>query len=106
MTEVQKQMLVGTIEQIEKDNMAIMNFLYDHVEPEQSIDDIEDTGLKTICNAIKKWYAEMGEYWVDDAARIIHNSIWGTCIRVAIKKFNENRYVVDDEELAIVNGNF
>ena len=106
MTEVQKQMLVGTIEQIEMDNRAIMNFLYDHVEPEQSIDDIEDTGLKTICNAIKKWYAEMGEYWVDDAARIIHNSIWGTCIRVAIKKFNENHYVVDDEELAIVNGNF
>ena len=106
MTEVQKQMLVGTIKQIEMDNMAIMNFLYDHVEPEQRIDDIEDTGLKTICNAIKKWYAEMGEYWVDDATRIIHNSIWGTCIRVAIKKFNENRYVVDDEELAIVNGNF
>ena len=106
MTETQKQMLVGTIEQIEMDNKAIMNFLYDHVEPEQSIDDIEDTGLKTICNAIKKWYAEMGEYWVDDVARIIHNSIWGTCIRVAIKKFNENRYVVDDEELAIVNGNF
>ena len=106
MTETQKQMLVGTIKQIEMDNGAIMNFLYEHVEPEQSIDDIEDTGLKTICNAIKKWYAEMGEYWVDDVARIIHNSIWGTCIRVAIKKFNENRYVVDDEELAIVNGNF
>ena len=106
MTEVQKQMLVGTIEQIEMDNKAIMNFLYEHVEPEQSIDDIEDTGLKTICNAIKKWYAEMGEYWVDDVARIIHNSIWGTCIRVAIEKFNENRYTVDDEELAIVNGNF
>ena len=106
MTEVQKQMMVGTIKQIENDNMAIMNFLYEHVEPEQRIDDIEDKGLKTICNAIKKWYAEMGEYWVDDTARIIHNSIWGTCIRVAIKKFNENRYVVDDEELAIVNGNF
>lgn len=106
MTEIQKQMIAGTIKQIEKDNKAIMNFLYDHVEPEQSIDDIEDTGLKTICNAIKKWYAEMGEYWVDDVARIIHNSIWGTCIRVAIKKFNENRYIVDGEELAIVNGNF
>ena len=24
----------------------------------------------------------------------------------AYKKFNENRYTVDDEELAIVNGNF
>ena len=106
MTETQKQMMIEKLQQIEKDNTEIMDFLYDHVEPEQSIDDIEDTGLKTICKAIKKWYAEMGEYWVDDVARIIHNSIWGTCIRVAIKKFNENRYVVDDEELAIVNGNF
>ena len=106
MTETQKQMMTETLQQIEKDNTEIMNFLYEHVEPEQRIDDIEDTGLKTICNAIKKWYAEMGEYWIDDVARIIHNSIWGTCIRVAIKKFKENRYVVDDEELAIVNGNF
>ena len=106
MTEEQKQMMIEKLQQIEKDNTEIMDFLYDHVEPEQSIDDIEDKGLKTICNAIKKWYAEMGEYWVDDVARIIHNSIWGTCIRVAIKKFNENRYTVDDEELAIVNGNF
>ena len=106
MTETQKQMMIEKLQQIEKDNTEIMDFLYDHVEPEQSIDDIEDTGLKTICNAIKKWYAEMGEYWVDDATRIIHNSIWGTCIRVAIKKFNENRYTVDGEELAIVNGNF
>ena len=106
MTEEQKQMMIEKLQQIEKDNTEIMDFFYDHVEPEQLIDDIEDTALKTICNAIKKWYAEMGEYWVDDVARIIHNSIWGTCIRVAIKKFNENRYVVDDEELAIVNGNF
>ena len=106
MTEAQKQMMIEKLQQIEKDNTEIMDFLYDHVEPEQLIDDIEDTGLRTICNAIKKWYAEMGEYWVDDVARIIHNSVWGTCIRVAIKKFNENRYVVDDEELAIVNGNF
>ena len=106
MTEEQKQMMIERLQQIEKDNTEIMDFLYDHVEPEQRIDDIEDTGLKTICNAIKKWYAEMGEYWVDDADRVIHNSIWGTCIRVAIKKFNENRYVVDDEELAIVNGDF
>lgn len=106
MTEEQKQMMIEKLQQIEKDNTEIMDFLYEHVEPEQRIDDIEDTGLKTICNAIKKWYAEMGEYWVDDPARIIHNSIWGTCIRVAIKKFKENRYVVDDEELAIVNGNF
>ena len=106
MTETQKQMMIEKLQQIEKDNTEIMDFLYDHVEPEQSIDDIEDVGLKTICNAIKKWYAEMGEYWVDDATRIIHNSIWGTCIRVAIKKFNENRYTVDGEELAIVNGNF
>ncbi len=106
MTEAQKQMMIEKLQQIEKDNTEIMDFLYDHVEPEQRIDDIEDTGLKTICKAIKKWYAEMGEYWVDDCHRIIHNSIWGTCIRVAIKKFNENRYVVDDEELAIVNGNF
>ena len=106
MNETQKQMMIEKLQQIEKDNTEIMDFLYDHVEPEQSIDDIEDTGLKTICNAIKKWYAEMGEYWVDDVERIIHNSIWGTCIRVAIKKFNENRYTVDDEELAIVNGNF
>ena len=106
MTEAQKQMMIEKLQQIEKDNTEIMDFLYEHVEPEQSIDDIEDAGLKTICNAIKKWSAEMGEYWVDDVARIIHNSIWGTCIRVAIKKFNENRYIVDDEELAIVNGNF
>ena len=106
MTIEQEQMMFDKIQQIEMDNMAIMNFLHEHVEPEQSIDDIEDTGLKTICNSIKKWYAEMGEYWVDDCHRIIHNSIWGTCIRVAIKKFNENCYVVDDEELAIVNGNF
>lgn len=106
MTETQKQMMIEKLQQIEKDNTEIMDFLYDHVEPEQSIEDIEDTGLKTICKAIKKWYAEMGEYWVDDAARIIHNSIWSTCIRVAIKKFNENRYAVDDEELAIVSGNF
>ena len=106
MTEAQKQMMIEKLQQIEKDNTEIMDFLYDHVEPEQSIDDIEDIGLKTICKAIKKWYAEMGEYWVDDCHRIIHNSIWGTCIRVAIKKFNENRYTVDDEELAIVNGNF
>ena len=106
MTEEQEQMMFEKIQQIEKDNTEIMDFLYDHVEPEQMIDDIEDTGLKTICKAIKKWYAEMGEYWVDDVARIIHNSIWGTCIRVAIKKFNENRYVVDNEELAIVNGDF
>ena len=106
MTEEQEQMMFEKIQQIEKDNTEIMDFLYDHVEPEQMIDDIEDTGLKTICKAIKKWYAEMGEYWVDDCHRIIHNSIWGTCIRVAIKKFNENRYVVDNEELAIVNGDF
>lgn len=106
MIEEQKQMMIEKLQQIEKDNTEIMDFLYDHVEPEQQIDDIEDTGLKTICNAIKKWYAEMGEYWVDDFHRIIHNSIWGTCIRVAIQKFNENHYVVDDEELAIVNGNF
>lgn len=106
MTEEQKQMIIEKLQQIEKDNTEIMDFLYDHVEPEQSIDDIEDIGLKTICNAILKWYAEMGKYWVNDVARIIHNSIWGTCIRVAIKKFKENRYVVDDEELAIVNGNF
>ena len=106
MNEDQKKTLGDLLFQIEHHNTEIMDFFYDHVEPEQRIDDIEDTGLKTICNAIKKWYAEMGEYWVDDAARVIHNSIWGTCIRVAIKKFNENRYVVDDEELAIVNGNF
>lgn len=106
MNEEQKQMMIEKLQQIEKDNTEIMDFLYDHVEPEQRIDDIEDKGLKTICKAIKKWYAEMGEYWVDDCHRIIHNSIWGTCIRVAIKKFNENRYIVDDEELAIVNGNF
>ena len=106
MTETQKQMMIEKLQQIEKDNTEIMNFLCDHVEPEQRIDDIEDTGLKTICNAIMKWCAEMGECWVDDAARVIHNSIWATCIRVAIKKFNENRYIVDNEELAIVNGNF
>lgn len=106
MTEYQKKMMYDQLFQIDRHNKEIMDFLYEHVEPEQRIDDIEDTGLKTICNAIKKWYAEMGEYWVDDPARIIHNSIWGTCIRVAIKKFKENRYVVDDEELAIVNGNF
>ena len=106
MTEYQKKMIYDQLFQIDRHNKEIMDFLYDHVEPEQRIDDIEDTGLKTICNAIKKWYVEMGEYWVDDYHRIIHNSIWGTCIRVAIKKFNENRYVVDDEELAIVNGNF
>lgn len=106
MNEYQKKMINDQLFQIEHHNTEIMNFLYDHVEPEQRIDDIEDTGLKTICNAIKKWYAEMGEYWVDDYHRVIHNNIWGTCIRAAIKKFNENRYVVDDEELAIVNGNF
>ena len=106
MNEDQKKTLGDLLFQIEHHNTEIMDFFYDHVEPEQRIDDIEDTGLKTICNAIKKWYAEMGEYWSDDYRRVIHNSIWGTCIRVAIKKFNENRYVVDDEELAIVNGNF
>ena len=106
MNEYQKKMLGDLLFQIEHQNTEIMDFLYDHVEPEQRIDDIEDTGLKTICNAIKKWYAEMGEYWSDDYRRVIHNNIWAACIRAAINKFNKGCYTVDDEELAIVNGNF
>ena len=106
MTEAQKKMITMTLQQIEKDNTEIMEFLYSHTEPEQKVEEIEDNALKVICQAIVKWYAEMGEYWCDDYPRIIHNSLWATCIRAAIIKFNEHRYTIDDDELAIVNGNF
>ena len=98
--------LNDTMDQINKDHAIVMNFLYKHVATEQMIDEIEDVNLKTICQGIKKWYAESGEYWCDNATRIIHNSVWLTAIRVAIEKFNKNTFKMDDEWPVILNGEF
>lgn len=98
--------LNDTMGQINKDHAIVMDFLYKHVAPEQMIDEIEDVNLKTICQGIKKWYAESGEYWCDNATRIIHNSVWLTAIRAAIEKFNKNTFKTDDEWSVILNGEF
>ena len=99
-------MLNTTMEQINKDHIIVMNFLYKHVEPEQMIDEIEDVNLRTICQGIKKWYRESCEYWCDNAARIIHNSLWLTAIKDAIEKFNSNTFKVDNEWPVVLNGEF
>ena len=54
-----------------------MQFLYDHVKPEQMVEDIKDKKLRTLCEEILKWNSEMNEYWVDDEKRCINNVIWG-----------------------------
>ena len=102
----QEIMLSTTMEQINKDHNIVMDFLYKHVAPEQMIDDIEDVNLRTICQGIKKWYAESCEYWCDNAARIIHNSLWLTAIKAAIEKFNNNTFKVDNEWPVVLNGEF
>lgn len=91
---------------IQKNNETIMNFLYAHVKPEEHIDDIADNKLKSICKAIMKWYGEMGEYWCDNIDRIIHNNIWGTCLIVACEQFERNVFKNDKEQLALINGEF
>lgn len=100
------QILEHHMEQINKDHTIVMDFLYKHVAPEQMIDEIEDVNLRTICQGIKKWYAESGEYWCDNAERIIHNSLWLASIKDAIKKFNDNTFKVDNECQALLNGEF
>lgn len=102
----QEIMLNTTMEQINKDHNIVMDFLYRHVKPEQMIDDIKDVNLRTICQGIKKWYAESGEYWCDNVARIIHNSLWLASIRAAIEKFNNNTFKVDNEWPVLLNGEF
>ena len=97
---------IDMLNNIQKNNEIIMNFLYEHVKPEEHIDDIADNKLKSICKAIMKWYGEMGEYWCDNIDRIIHNNIWGTCLIAAIDKFNMNKFKLDDEDKVLINGEF
>ena len=95
-------MLNNIMEQINKDHVIVMDFLYKHVEPEQMIDEIEDEDLSVICQSINDWYAESGEYWYDDEDRIIYNSLWLKAIKSAIEKFNEDysTLTVTDEDLS------
>lgn len=102
----QEIILNNTMEQIEKDNTIVMDFLYKHVAPEQMIDEIADVNLRTICQGIKNWYAESGEYWCDNVERIIRNSLWLTCIKAAIEKFNKNTFKVDEKWSTLLNGEF
>lgn len=102
----QESVLNNKMEQINKDHVVVMDFFYKHVAPEQMVDEIKDINLKTICQGIKKWFVESGEYWCDNVDRIIHNSLWLTCIKVAIEKFNENTFKIDEEWPILLNGEF
>lgn len=79
--------MVKLLETIESMNTKIMNFLYTHVGPEERIKDIKDEKLRGICTEIVKWYGEMGEYWVDNPARISNNFAWGTKLLAKCNKF-------------------
>ena len=61
------------LETIETMNSKILDFLYEHVKPEEMVDDNKDSKLRDICKEIVKWYGEMGEYWCDNPVRIADN---------------------------------
>lgn len=70
-------------------NTKIMQFLYDHVEPEQLVEDIKDKKLRTLCEEILKWNSEMNEYWVDDEKRCIKNVLWGMKLATKCRDFGK-----------------
>ena len=77
--------LAFAMDMINKGNEIIMDWFYDNVQPEEHIDDMPEGTKKNICKECMKWYAEMGEYWVDDPARIRKNIAWADEL---IKKIN------------------
>lgn len=79
---------------INKGNTAIMEWFYKTVKPEESIDDMPDGTKKKICKECMKWYAEMGEYWVDDKARIIKNIQWLDSLTKKIKAYEAERTIM------------
>lgn len=97
---------IDMLNEIQKNHETIMNFLYTHIKPEESVEEITDIKLKTICKAIVKWYGEMGEYWCDNIDRIIHNKVWSICLIAACDQFERNVFKNDKEQLALLNGEF
>ena len=77
------------LKNIERYNTKIMNFLYDHVGPEEMVEDIQDSKLRTLCEEIKKWYAEMCDYWCDDEKRCVKNVVWGMKLATKCRDFGK-----------------
>lgn len=78
-----------TLNLINKGNEIIMNWFYDNVKPEERIDDMPEGQKKELCKECVKWYGEMGEYWIDDPARIFKNLVWSGEIVKKINSYEE-----------------
>ena len=82
--------LAFAMDTINKGNEIIMNWFYDNTQPEERIEDIPEGTKKEILKECIKWYGEMGEYWVDDPARISKNIAWADELINKIISYKEN----------------
>ena len=81
--------MLKLLETIETMNTKIMDFLYKHTKPEESIEDMKDEKLRGICTEIVKWYGEMGEFWCDDPVRISNDYAWGVNLLAKCNGYKE-----------------